>query len=54
VGDRLAKIDMGPKVGGCCVPFRGRKLALHLTQCRLGRDLYLITKWHLDPSSRCV
>ena len=24
MGDRLATIDMGRKVGGCCTPFRGR------------------------------
>jgi len=24
IGDRLATVDMGRKVGGCCVPFRGR------------------------------
>jgi len=23
MGDRLATVDMGPKVGGCCAPFRG-------------------------------
>jgi len=26
--------------------------APHLTQCRLGRGLYLRTKWHLHPSNR--
>jgi len=28
------------------------ELGPHVTQCRLGRDLYLYTKWYLDPSSR--
>jgi len=26
----------------------------HRTQSRLGRDLYLYTKWHLSPSSCLV
>jgi len=42
---------MGRKVGGCCVPFLG-ELGPHLTQCGLGRGLYVRTKWHLDTSSR--
>ena len=28
------------------------QLGPHLTQCGLGRGLYLPIKWHLDPSSR--
>ena len=28
------------------------ELGPHLTQCGLGRGLYLPIKWHLDPSSR--
>jgi len=44
MGDRFVTIDMGRnnmgrKVGGCCVPFRGGELDPHLTQCRLGRGL---------------
>jgi len=31
MGDRLTITDMGLKVGGCCVPFRGG-LGSHLTQ----------------------
>jgi len=49
--DHLATIDMGRKVGGCCAPF-GRELGPQLTQCDLGRGLYLRIKWHLIPSSR--
>jgi len=38
--DRLATIDMGLKVGGCCAPFFLGELGPHLT------------KWRLDLSSR--
>jgi len=52
MGDYLAAIDMGRKVGAVPVcrgwPFLGGGLVPHLTQCRLG----LRTKWHLNPSSR--
>jgi len=34
------------------VPLSVGDLGPHLTQCRLGRRLYLRTKWHLNPSSR--
>ena len=46
---RLARIDMGRKVGGVLCPLLG-ELHSHLTQCLLGRGLppYL---WHLDPCS---
>ena len=50
MGDRLATIDMGWKVRGLLCPFSAG--AGHLTQCRLGRDLYLSIKWYLDSSSR--
>jgi len=38
---------------GTAVPLSvgGRELGLRLTQFRLGRGLYLRTKWHLDPRS---
>ena len=40
MGDRLAKIDTGRKLGvGCCAPYRG-ELGSHLTQCRLGRGIH--------------
>ena len=44
VDDRFATIDMGRKEGGA---------GPHLTQCGLDSwaDIYLCTKWHLDPSS---
>jgi len=52
MGDRLATIDMGRKVGrGCYAPFCGAELGPHLTQCGMG-DAYLHTKWNLDPSNR--
>jgi len=35
MGDLLATIDMGRKVGGCCAPFL-RELGTNLTRCRLG------------------
>jgi len=49
MGDRLATIDMGQKLGLC--PF-WVELDPHVTQRGLGRGLYLRTKWYLDPSSR--
>jgi len=52
MGDSLATIDMGRKVGGAAVPLsRWEELGPHLTQCGLGRGLPHI-KWHLDPSDR--
>jgi len=41
MGDRLATIDMGRKLGGAALPpFLGKEeLGPHLTQCRLGRGL---------------
>jgi len=50
MGDRSATIDMGRKEGLLC-PFRGAgKLGPHLTQSSWA-EVYLRTKWHLDPSS---
>jgi len=49
MGDRLATIDVGRKVGWAAVPPSRRELGPHLTHCRLSR--YLRTTWHLDPSS---
>jgi len=34
MGDCLATIN-GPKIGGCCAPFRQGELSPHVTQCRL-------------------
>jgi len=40
LGDRLATIDMGRKVGVLCPAFLGAgQLGSHLTQCRLDRGL---------------
>ena len=55
IGDRLATIDMGRKVG-TAVPLSGEGElgpTPHLTQRGLA-EAYLRTKWHLDPSSRLV
>jgi len=52
MGERLATIDVGRKVGeGCCTPFRGGSWVTgpDLTQCRLDR---LRNKWHPDPFNR--
>jgi len=50
MGDRLAKIDMGRKVGrGCCggwVPNGSQYNNVAWAEA------YLFTKWHLDPSYR--
>jgi len=34
------------------VPLLEGELSSHLTQSRPGREAYLRTKWHIDPSSR--
>jgi len=48
MGDRLATIDMGRKVGGgCCAAFGLVELGPHLTQCGLA-EAYLHAKWHPD------
>jgi len=49
MGDRLATIDMGRKVGAA-VPLSGQ-LGPHLTQCRLGRGLpsYQVASWSVEP-----
>ena len=53
MGDRLATIDMGRKVGAVSLWGRGEELGPHLTQCGQGRGLgYLCAKFHLDPSNR--
>ena len=51
VGDRLATIDMGQKVGGCCAPFCGERLGPHLTHCGLGRGLRpcQFSSWSIQP-----
>jgi len=51
MGDRLATIDMGQKVGAAVPPFRGGELGPHLTQCRLGRGLPPY-QWCLNPCNR--
>jgi len=50
MGDRLATIDMGQKVGGYCAPFCGG-LGLYLTQCGLGWGLppYQVASWSIQP-----
>ena len=54
MGNRLATVDIGRKLGGA-VPLLGvGELGPHLAQCGLGPGLspYQLTKWHLNPSSR--
>jgi len=41
----------GPKIEGLCSLFGEGAMGPHVTQCRLGWEAYLPTKWHLDPSS---
>jgi len=48
MGDRLAAIDMGRKLGEGCATY-GEKLDSHLTRCGLGRGLLSYQKWHLEP-----
>jgi len=51
MGDRLATIDMGRKLG-TVPPFWG-ELGPHQAQCGLwAAETYLHTKFHLDPSNR--
>jgi len=52
MGNRLATIDMGQKVGAAVPLSVGWGLGPHLTQCGLWAEAYLPTKWHLDPSNR--
>jgi len=52
MGDRLATVDMGRKVGGgilCPFPLGG---AGSPSNSVAWAEAYLHTKWHLDPSSR--
>jgi len=44
--------ESGPKSGRLLCLFPLGEVGFHVTQCRLGRDLPGITKWHLDPSNR--
>jgi len=50
MGDYLATIDMGRKLGGCA-PFGRGELGPHVAQCGLGRDLpsYQVASWSIQP-----
>jgi len=50
MGDRLATIVIGRKVGGCCALCTG-ELGSHLTQCGLSRGLprYQVASWSIQP-----
>jgi len=50
MGDRLATVDMGRKVGAA-VALSVEELGPHLTQCRLGRGLppYQVAPWSIQP-----
>ena len=52
MGDRLATIDVGRKVGDT-VPLSDWEPGAHVTQCALGRGISP-QQWHVDPSSRLV
>jgi len=52
MGDRLAPIDMGRKVGAdVALPFFGGGLGLYLTQCPLDGGLppYQVSSWSIQP-----
>jgi len=51
MGDRLATIDMGQKVGAAVMPLSKAELGTHLTQCRQGWGLPPC-KWNPAASSR--
>jgi len=53
MGNRLATIDIGRKVEGCCASFRWRSW-VPISYNIAWDEAYLRTKWHLDPSSRVV
>jgi len=46
MGDRLATIGMGRKVGGAAVPL---STMCPLTQCRLGLPPYQVASWSIQP-----
>jgi len=50
MGDRLATIDMGRKLGSCAL-FWGGELGPHLTQYGLGWGLprYQVAYWSIQP-----
>jgi len=50
MGDCLATLDMGLKVGAAVPPFYGG--AKSPSNNDAWAEAYLRTKWHLDPSSR--
>jgi len=51
MGDRLATIDIGWKVGRGCCGGTGSSLGHYLTQCGLGRGLplYQVASWSIQP-----
>jgi len=51
MGDHLATVDMGRKVGAAVPVLGGGELGPHLTQCGQA-DAYIHTKWHHNPSHR--
>jgi len=53
MGDRLATIDMGRKVGGMLCPFPWGEVVPHLTQCGLHRGLppYHVASLSIQPFS---
>jgi len=54
MGDRLATLDMGRKVGAvqrCCAPF-GEGSWVPIKHDMAKAEAYLRTKWYLDPPYR--
>jgi len=49
IGEPLATIDMGRKLGDA--PFLGRGSWVPVQHNAAWAEVYLRTKWHLDPSS---
>jgi len=52
MGDRLATIDVGQKVGEADAPLSVGEGAGSPSNTMLPGEAYLRTKWHTDPSNR--
>ena len=52
LGNRLATIDMGRKVGGCMLCPFAWEIWVPIEHNIAGTEAYMRTKWHPDPSNR--